>query len=151
MADEVDLLVWPEQLGPQWQRHSEPGEDGAVVHTVTHDGEPRGTVTTRRALTSALRTSYPGAEHDQVLEPSGSAPAEAVQLVAEALFAAHPECRRLVLAAPVDDLAQIDRAERAGLRYVVDVDLPGQELSLLAAEPDWVLAESRGINTIPTS
>ena len=151
MGDEVDLLVWPDPVGPQWQRHREPAADGAVVHTITQDGEPRGTVTTRLALSSALRTSYPVSEHDQVLEPSPSAPAEAVQLVAESLFAADPQCRRLVLAAPADDLDQIDRAERAGFRYVVDVDLPGQELSLLVAEPDWVLAESRGIDTIPTT
>ena len=51
-----------------------------------------------------------------------------------------PRCRRVVFAAPVDDLTSIAAAHAAGFRYVVDVDIPGEELSLLVAEAHWVTA-----------
>lgn len=71
----------------------------------------------------------PGAELSEVL---GAAVAQALS--------SDPGCRRVVFATEVDDVATIATAEAAGFRYVVDVDLPGAQLSLLVAEPDWVTA-----------
>jgi hypothetical protein len=65
-------------------------------------------------------------------------------------MAADPACRRLVLAVDEGDVAGIARGEAAGFRYVLDVDVPGRSLSLLAAEPEWVLEDSRHLDDVPT-
>ncbi|WP_181148185.1 hypothetical protein [Arthrobacter sp. MYb213] len=48
------------------------------------------------------------------------------------------------------DVVGIARGEAAGYRYVLDVDMHGRSLSLLIAEPDWVLEDSRHLDAVPT-
>lgn len=47
-------------------------------------------------------------------------------------------CRRVVFAAAAGDQAMVAAVQAAGFRCVLDVDVPGAELSLLVAEPGWV-------------
>ncbi|PCC30245.1 hypothetical protein CIK76_01900 [Glutamicibacter sp. BW80] len=85
-----------------------------------------------------------------MLSVSPNAVAQSIQLVSEELMRRDPECRRLVIATDESDVAQIARAEAAGYRYVVDVDLYDRAVSLMTAEPAWVLEESRRIDEVPT-
>ena len=149
--DEVDQLRWPDALPPSWAAapvSAEPGFESTFA--VTEDGAPRGSVSVVRVAKSELDAAYPASVRDRLLVPSPDAPAEALQLVSERVMEAEPACRRLVVSTPEGDVAQIARAERAGYRYVVDVDLPDRAVSLMAAEPDWVLEESRRIDDVPT-
>jgi hypothetical protein len=64
-------------------------------------------------------------------------------------MAADPECRRVVFAASVGDLDAVAAAQAAGFRYVLDVDVPDAELSLLVAEPDWVSDVDADLDRVP--
>lgn len=97
-----------------------------------------------------LAAAYPGGSRDRVIQPDAQAGPPGLQLVSEKVMSADPACRRLVLAVDEGDVAGIARGEAAGYRYVLDVDLPGKSLSLLAAEPDWVLEDSRHLDDVPT-
>lgn len=149
--NEVDLLRWPDPLPESWQAHAQAATSPAEqAFTVTEDGEPRGGVEVLHVIHSRIAATYPVGHRDRLLEPSEEATSEAIQLVSEQVFRADPACRRLVIATPVGDVDEIARAERAGYRYVVDVDLRDHSLSLMAAEPDWVLEDSRHIDDVPT-
>jgi hypothetical protein len=150
-ADEVDLLKWPDPLHASWQAAEETAPEGwQASYAVTNNGQPAGRVKVAFVASTPLAATYPSGVRDRLLEPSPEAGAEALQLVSELVMAADPACRRLVLATAEGDIAAIARGESAGYRYVVDVDVPGQSLSLLAAEPDWVLEESRNLDDVPT-
>ena len=97
-----------------------------------------------------LDAAYPASVRDRVLQPSADAAADALRLGSEKGMAAERQGRRRVIATAEGDVAEIARAERAGYRYVVDVDLPDRSVSLMAAEPAWVLEESRRIDDVPT-
>lgn len=150
-ADEVDLLKWPAALPPVWAAAPIRSDAGfAEAFAVTEAGETRGVVHVGFVVGGELDAAYPASVRDRVLQPSEDAVPEAVQLVSEQVMAADPLCRRLVIATAEGDVAEIARAERAGYRYVVDVDLPDRSVSLMAAEPAWVLEESRRIDDVPT-
>ena len=150
-ADEIDLLKWPNPLPSSWTAAEIPAPDGWLkAWAVTEDGSPRGEVRAAFVAATRLAATYPVGVRDRFLEPSADATAEALQLVSERIMAEDPTCRRLVLATAEGDLNAIARGEAAGYRYVVDVDVPGESLSLLAAEPEWVLEESRNLDDVPT-
>ncbi len=98
----------------------------------------------QRCVTSRLRDAYPVNAHDVEARVTEELPpdllAEMLAKTAREVLGNDPRCRRVVFAAPVDDLTRIAAAQAAGFRYVVDVDAPGEELSLLIAEPHWVTA-----------
>ncbi|MCK8616298.1 hypothetical protein [Gordonia sp. C13] len=80
-----------------------------------------------------------------------------LSVVISAARQADPECRKVVFAVERDGPEQarsrairtIAAAEAAGLRYVVDVDVPGHELSLLVSEPDWVTEVDMDLDHVP--
>ncbi|NLT26191.1 MAG: acetyltransferase [Microbacteriaceae bacterium] len=149
--DEVDLLRWPDPLPESWQAVERPASGGAEQSfEVREHGEPRGTAEVRHVVRSRIAETYPVGHRDRLVEPSDDLTAEGLQLVSELVMRADPACRRLVVATAEGDVAAIGRAERAGYRYVVDVDLREGSLSLMAAEPAWVLEESRRIDDVPT-
>lgn len=151
-ADEVELLKWPAGLPPAWTAVPVDPEPGcAAAFAVLESGDPRGRVSVGLVIHSDLHAAYPASLRDRVLHPSPDAPAQALQLVSELVMAGDPACRRLVVATPEGEVAEIARAEQAGYRYVVDVDLPRRSVSLMAAEPAWVLAESLRLDDVPTS
>ncbi|MDO5076950.1 hypothetical protein [Corynebacterium sp.] len=85
---------------------------------------------------SSLRHTYPFSRHDMELAYST---AEQLRSDTEALYAAHPRCRRVVVAVPEGDIGAIAGCEDAGYRYVLDVQLrDGTEVSLMVNEPAWV-------------
>lgn len=148
--DEVDLLDRPDPLGSDWSAAERPAGHDTTVYEVTEGSETRGVVTVHHVKNTDLRLAYPVGLRDRLLEPSDDAVAGALQLVAERIFEADPATRRLVVAAAAEDLPAMQRAEAAGFRYVVDVEIPGQVLELFVAEPAWVLEESRRIDDVPT-
>ncbi|MFI7135572.1 hypothetical protein ACIBQ1_58680 [Nonomuraea sp. NPDC050153] len=95
-----------------------------------------------RCVTGRLRGAYPVGARDVEVRVSPTATGKAMtrllQRVTEAVTRTDPGCRRLVCPVPEGDLDRMAAAESAGYRYVVDVDLPGEQLSLLVHEPEWV-------------
>ncbi len=150
-SEEVDLLKWPEPLPPSWQCvTAAPDEGWDTAFNVTENGNPAGMVSVGFVASTPIAAAYPAGARDRLIQPDAQAGAPAVQLVAEQVMAADPACRRLVLAVDEGDVAGIARGEAAGFRYVLDVDVPGRSLSLLAAEPNWVLEDSRHLDDVPT-
>lgn len=103
----------------------------------------------RRARAGDLVDAYPAGSHDVELLPPADASAALLAQAAEEAFAVDPRCRRVVLAVPEGDLQAIARAEDAGFRYVVDVEIRAGGRSLLVREPDWVLAQPHVLEDIP--
>jgi hypothetical protein len=71
-----------------------------------------------------------GAAPQRILRP--------LALLTQAILNSDDGCKRVVFGAAADDQDLVAAAQAAGFRYVLDVDLPGAELSLLVAEPRWV-------------
>ncbi|WP_300679706.1 hypothetical protein [Nocardioides sp.] len=106
-------------------------------------------------LVGRLGSTYPASKHDVELRldlaavPAGGL-AGVLRTESDAVLAADPTIRKVVFAAPAGDLEVIGAAEQAGFRYVVDVDLPGLELSLLVREPGWVTQVDMDLDRVPT-
>ena len=150
-SDEVDLLKWPEPLPPSWQCASAaPAAGWDAAFTVTEDGTPAGTVSV------AFVASTPSRH----LSRRGAGPAHRARAQTQdprpsswSRNRSWPRIRpaavwywRLMRAM----LPGLPAARRPGYRYVLDVDVPGRSLSLLTAEPDWVLEDSRHLDDVPT-
>ncbi|MDO2934971.1 hypothetical protein Q2T94_11710 [Paeniglutamicibacter sulfureus] len=149
--DDVDLLRWPDALGPEWTCEAAaaaPGHESTLI--IRRAGSQVATVDVMRILDSEFAATYPSGLRDRLLLPDAGAPAEAIQLASESVMDADPACRRLVMACAEDDLETIGIAETAGYRFVVEVDLHRGSFALLTAEPAWVLEESRNIDEVPT-
>lgn len=127
-------------LGTEWTQLSGDGrdvrlcfdEEGAAIE-----------FSARRCADGRLRNAYPVSAHDVELSVSNNAAPQQITgplaKLAHAVLDSDAGCRRVVFAAAVDDGATVSAVEAAGFRYVVDVDVPGAELSLLVAEPSWIL------------
>jgi hypothetical protein len=106
-----------------------------------------------RCATGRLRDAYPVHAHDvEVRLARAVSPDLLGALLADAargVLDGDPECRRVVFAAPADDREAAATARAAGFRHVLDVDLPGAELSLLVAEPGWVTVGWADLDTVP--
>lgn len=149
--DEVDLLKWPKALSASWRLVEVPARTGfTLAFEVFEDEQTRGRCDTVLCALSEIKDAYPVSGRDQLLEVSGPAEPGTIQLVSEELMRRDPLCRRLVIAVDEGDVQAIARAEAGGFRYVVDVDLWDRAVSLMTAEPDWVLEESRRIDEVPT-
>jgi hypothetical protein len=108
-----------------------------------------GGIDARRVLGNRLDGTYPiGAEDREIRLHPSSSPA-AVASAVHAIMSEAPRCRRVVLAVPLGSLDEMRLAEDGGFRYVVDVDTHHESLSLLVAEPEWVLAQPSAIEDLP--
>ncbi|WP_416405479.1 hypothetical protein [Arthrobacter sp. LFS091] len=151
-TDEVDMLKWPEPLPSSWQCvRTDAPEGRESTYQVTKYNKLAGEVRVVFTVAHPIGAAYPAGARDRLLIPDAETSAAALQLVSEQVMASDPACRRLVLAVRAGDVPGIARGERAGFRYVLDVDLPDGSVSLLAAEPDAVLESSRHLDDIPTS
>lgn len=142
-------IFYPEAApGDEYSVAKGPAPEGWETHyTVSENGTEIGSVSLRHTLTGRLFEAYPVGARDLEVEPHGDDP-KALWAATHAILAEDPACRRIVLAVPAGDIPAIDFGERAGYRYVVDVEIHGDiELSLLVAEPSWVLKEPRAIET----
>ena len=127
------------RLGPRWERLDHGGHQ---VRLRFADDVGVAELGVRRSADGRLRDSYPLSTHDIELyavdDVAPQALTRALAELSQAALDADPLCRRVVFAAPVDNTAIRQAAEAAGLRHVVDVDVPSAELSLLVCEPHWV-------------
>ena len=108
--------------------------------------------TLERCAHGRLRDAYPVAEHDIEIRLDDAPTNELTALLGAlsvAVQQADPQCRRVVFGAPRGDLATLTAAEKAGFRYVVDVDLAGASLSLAVAEPPWVTSADMDLDHVP--
>ena len=112
-----------------------------------------GEVELTRARKSRLRHAYPVGEHDVEVALSGlAAPGawtEVLERVVAAVEETDPFCRRVVIATDIEDLDALRSAERAGFRYVLDVDLQGGSYRLAVAEPEWVTRVDMDLDRVP--
>lgn len=110
-----------------------------------------------RTLTGRLAGAYPASEHDVELRVDGVPAGELRDVLrqkSDEILDSDRECRKVVYAASVGDLAAIAAAEAAGFRYVVDVDIADDEsgtleLSLLVREPDHVTRVDMNLEDVP--
>ena len=127
------------ELDTRWTERS--GTEGDVQLRFDQEGTPI-EFSTRRCAHGRLRNAYPVSAHDVELDVlNGAAPQQIVRALAvltQAILSSDHSCRRVVFAAAADDHALVAAAQAAGFRYVLDVDVPGAELSLLVAEPRWL-------------
>lgn len=107
------------------------------------------TMTIRPARAGDLVDAYPAGTHDKQLTVEGTPDADAVRDYVAAVLADEPRCRRVVLAVPENDLADIGWAEDAGFRFVVNVETRSGAHSLLVVEPAWVLEQPHALEDIP--
>ena len=138
--------------GPGWT--VTPGHEGGIdIVRGDDDGEYVEAVA-RYASGGPLRDAYPVAAHDVEIRiprrPRTFARLAAfLDELGIAVLAADRACRRVVVAVAPDDLAAITAAESVGFRHVVDVDVPGDELSLLVREPEWVTQRDADLDRVP--
>ena len=127
------------KLDTQWTERS--GTERDVQLRFDQEGTPI-EFSARRCADGRLRNAYPVSAHDVELDVlNGAAPQQIVRALAvltQAILSSDHSCRRVVFAAAADDHALVAAAQAAGFRYVLDVDVPGAELSLLVAEPRWL-------------
>lgn len=149
MTSSVVPIVDP---GPGWtevERSTAPTR----VQQVVERQSTRVTVLLERAVTGVFREAFPSGEHDLRLgvdplpEPGGLL--ELLTSFAQQFSALDPSCRRLVYAAPEGDLTAVATAERAGFRYVVDVEVATGAYSLMVVEPAWVTAVDMDLDRVP--
>lgn len=108
-----------------------------------------GGVDARRVTGNRLDGTYPiGSEDREILVHKGSTPG-AIAASVHTILTDAPRCRRVVLAVPVGEIEAMLVAEAAGLRYVLDIDTHDESLSLLVAEPEWVLSQPSAMEDLP--
>jgi hypothetical protein len=138
-------------LGPGWRQLDSGSRDVRLRYT-DNDGVAV-ELGARRCAEGRLRDTYPVSAHDvEIYTGKDAAPQalpEPLGELSRAIMAADPECRRVVFAASVGDLDAVAAAQAAGFRYVLDVDVPDAELSLLVAEPDWVSDVDADLDRVP--
>jgi len=138
--------------GPGWM--VTPGQKGVLdIVRRDDDGECVEAVA-RYASGGPLRDAYPVGAHDVEIRISRRLPTSSrltafLDELGVAILAADRACRRVVVAVAPDDLAAISAAESVGFRHVVDVDVPGEELSLLVQEPEWVTQVDADLGRVP--
>jgi len=142
-------------LGPRWTCTTTGRSRAGVVLAMSRNDGTEVVAEVERCCAGRLRHAYPVNAHDvEVRIADASSPevlTDALGLLARAVQAADPRCRRVVFAAPAGDPKAVAAAEAAGLRYVLDVDVPGADLSLLVAEPEWVTTADRDLDRVPGS
>jgi hypothetical protein len=113
------------------------------------DGKLLGSARVRLAVAGDLAETYPVGLADVQIAIESGCSAHALAAIVADIFASNQRCRRVVDAAPAENLAAIALAEEAGFRYVVDVDTHTASYSLLVSEPEWVLAQPSALEDIP--
>lgn len=152
MQQDVPGIFYSNQRpGDPWKvTEIDPPAGWEVGYQVTKGKINLGAIYSRHTLVGRLKEAYPVGARDVEVRLDTDEP-EALWAATHHILQADPDCRRVVLATPAGDIPAIDFGERAGYRYVVDVEITDGdqdvELSLLVAEPEWVLKEPRAIET----
>lgn len=136
-----------------WQTAGESWTRFAGSLRLRREDDSEAAVRVERCAAGQLREAYPVGAHDVGVRVTVALPtetlAELLGVLVRAITAADPHCRRMVHAVDEGDQRAIAAAEAAGFRYVVDVDLPDEQLSLLVYEPDWAAAADVDLERIP--
>jgi hypothetical protein len=129
------------RLGSGWTVASQ-DERQTALHFDNGDGIFAAVV--RRPADGPLRTAYPVSARDVEICLNGDASSTQfgahLAAMTTALLADDPTCRRVVVALATLDDARIAVMPSAGYRHVVDVEVPGAELSLFVREADWLIS-----------
>ncbi|NBM20910.1 hypothetical protein [Streptomyces sp. GC420] len=141
-------------LDPRWE--AVPVRRGRHMSHLRVTGHGTGIdVRVERCAAGRLRHTYPAGARDMEVRVDGPCPRETLaallRSLADAVDAADPSCRRIVFAAASGDRGSVTAAQSAGFRYVTDVDLGREELSLLVAEPAWVTRTDIDLDRVPGS
>ena len=112
-------------------------------------GSVIGGVDARLVVGNDLDGTYPIGIEDREVRIHGGSTSSAIAVAVHTILTEAPRCRRVLLALPVGDLGSMRIAEEGGFRYVVDVDTHRASVSLLVAEPEWVLAQPSAMEDIP--
>ena len=137
------------ELGSHWTRLP----DGNALRYQRHDTVVH--LQVRRCVSGRLRDAYPAHTHDVEVRVVDNVAAQEIVAplseLSDAIQSADPQCRRVVFAVRAGHPAMLTAAQAAGFRYVLDVDIPGEELSLLVAEPQWVTRVDADLARVPGS
>ena len=140
-------------LGPGWRQLDSGSRD--VRFRYTDKAGVAIEFGARRCAEGRLRDSYPVSAHDvEIFIANDVAPQTLTRAIPElnrAVLDADPRCRRVVFAAPSGHAAVAEAIMAAGFRHVVDVDVPGAELSLFVVEPSWVSKVDSDLHKVPGS
>ena len=141
------------ELGSPWSSTTRSSSRLHAVLDLEHADGRRCALRVERCTGGRMEQAYPASIRDVEVQITGLSSPELLTSVlaatVSAVRAADPDCRRIVYGAPRADLGALAAAEQAGFRYVVDVDLPGAELSLLVSEADWVTAQDQAADAVP--
>ena len=143
------------ELASPWSSTTRSSSRLQVVLDAEHADGGRCTLQVERCAGGRLEQAYPASVRDLEVQVSDLSDLELLPSVLTATIAAvrtaDPRCRRIVYGAPRSDLMLVAGAEQAGFRYVVDVDLPDAELSVLVSEAEEVAQQDRALDVVPGS
>lgn len=148
-VDPVPSLIFSDP----WSVRDRADSWAAAELALTHADGGSCTVRVERCVAGRLQSAYPASTKDLELQLLDASAPRLLTSVLEksvaAVRAADPDCRRIVFGAPRAVPGAVAAAEAAGFRYVLDVDLPDTELSLLVCEPEWVAVRDDAADTVP--
>ncbi|KUO17764.1 GNAT family N-acetyltransferase [Streptomyces dysideae] len=101
-----------------------------------------------------LRACYPYGAYDiavglVLVQDAENTAGRLLNDLVPALFAADPNCRRVVAAPPEDDTATQAAFEAGGFRRVAEADLPAGSVVLFTAEPSWLADLPTALDDMP--
>ncbi|GAA3777362.1 GNAT family N-acetyltransferase [Streptomyces phyllanthi] len=144
-----------------------PGSPRSRAFTAARDRDgdaPTIVLRIHRVLHHPLHACYPFGAHDLAVEldpavglpvdldsvPADPAPPAALlRALVPALFAASPDCRRVIAAPDEDDVRAQDVLEAGGFRRIAEADLPGRSVVLFAAEPPGIAGLPTALDDMP--
>jgi hypothetical protein len=143
-------------LPPDWTLLDRTQTRAGVRLRLAGPGSGSVELTLSRTLATTLSDAYPVSAHDVHMEIGTAELPEAdfVRLLRDVVVAVEandPRCRRLVYPVLSAELDTRAAAEKAGFRFVVEVDVGDRELSLMVAEPDWVTRVDMELDRVPGS
>ncbi|WP_327341720.1 GNAT family N-acetyltransferase [Streptomyces europaeiscabiei] len=156
-------------IGGGWVLRPAAEPVGSPVHAASRtrafaaslDGGPEIALRIHHVLRHPLRACYPFGAHDLAVDldlpepsPPGPTPAPdpASALLRElvpALFAATPDCRRVIAAPDEHDTRAQDVLKAGGFRRITEADLPDRSVVLFAAEPPGIAGLSTALDDMP--
>lgn len=165
MATDLDDVRVPPvpAIGGGWalRRVAEPSgspRSTARTYAAALDGGPEEIlVRIQRVLHHPLRGCYPFGSHDLAVDlvlpepaPSGQSPASGLlRGLGPALFAAAPNCRRVIAAPDEHDVRAQRVLEAGGFRRITEADLPDGSVVLFAVEPPGIAGLSTALDDMP--
>jgi hypothetical protein len=128
------------------------GAAGTRAFAASVDGGPEIALRIHRVPHHPLRACYPFGAHDLAVDLVATHPLRVgalLRALVPALFAAHPDCRRVIAAPDEDDTRTQDVLEAGGFLRITEADLPDRSVVLFAAEPPGLARLSTALDDMP--